>query len=173
MRELVTYLLVTCIPFATTQASAQSQPPAESHLPPQAAYDQAIHPLEVTRRSPQNWSEVELAALNVARDQAEVACAARSPAQFTGDDLLGLARLCAFAQQWQPVLQAASKYIQEQLVTSEGNLKRSAPLALPITTESSELFSSPQRTHSRQTGLSISLSAISLLTGRPHPTKHC
>jgi hypothetical protein len=130
MRELVTFLLFTCIPVATAQASAQGQPHSESQLPPQAAYDQAIRPLEMTRRSPQNWSEVELAALKVARDQAEVACAARSPTQFTGDDLLGLARLCAFAQQWQPVLQSASKYLQEQLVTSGGNLKRSGALAM-------------------------------------------
>jgi hypothetical protein len=130
MRELATYLLFTCILLVPAQASAQGPPLSEPQLPPQAAYDQAIRPLEMTRRAPQNWSEVELAALKVARDQAEVACAARSPTQFTGDDLLGLARLCTFAQQWQPVLQAASKYIQDQLVTSGGNLKRSAALAM-------------------------------------------
>jgi hypothetical protein len=132
MRELAVYLLFTCIPLATAQTPAQGEPQAVPQLPPQAAYEQAIRPLEMTRRSPQNWSEVELAALKVAREQAEAACVARSPTQFTGDDLLGLAKLCAFAQQWQPVLQAASKYIQEQMVTSGGNLKKSAALAMAL-----------------------------------------
>ena len=50
MRELVTYLLFTSIPIATAQASAQGQPHSESQLPPQAAYDQAIRPLDVYKR---------------------------------------------------------------------------------------------------------------------------
>jgi hypothetical protein len=130
MRESVIFFLLACTLFVAARAPAQEQPHSETQLPPQAAYDQAIRPLEMTRRSPQNWSEVELAALKAARDQAEVACAARRPTQFTGDDRLGLARLCAFAQQWQPVLQAASKYIQEQLGHPGGNLKRSSALAM-------------------------------------------
>lgn len=130
MRELAVYLLFTCIPLATAQTPAQGQAQAEAQLPPQAAYEQAIRPLEMTRRAPQNWSEVELAALKIARDQAESACAARTPDRFIGDDLLALARLCAFAQQWQPVYQAASKYLDDELATNGGNLKRPGALAM-------------------------------------------
>lgn len=130
MRELAIYLLFTSVSLATAQTSAQGQPQSESQIPPQAAYEQAIRPFEMTRRAPQNWSEVELAALKVAREQAEAACAARTPDRFSGDDLLALARLCAFAQQWQFVDQAASIYLREQLETPGGNFKRFAALAM-------------------------------------------
>ena len=130
MRELALCLLFTCIPLVTAQTPAQGPPQPESQLPPQAAYEQAIRPFEMTRRSPQNWSEAELDALKVARDQAGAACAARSPDRFSGDDLLALAKLCAFAQQWQPVYHAASIYLDAQLATPGGNVKRPGALAM-------------------------------------------
>ena len=62
----------------------------------------------------ENWSDVEQAALKVATAQAKDACLARTPFQFTGEDLLAYARLCAFAQQWEPVQQAATSYLIAQ-----------------------------------------------------------
>ena len=90
-----------------TQAGAQAAP----QLSPQAAYDVATRPLDITRRSAANWSDAELAALKVAQEQAKVECKGRSADQFEGEDLLAYARLCAFAQMWQPVQQAAMYYL--------------------------------------------------------------
>jgi hypothetical protein len=91
-------------------AQPPAQPPA-AQLSPQAAFDQSTRALEIIRRSPQNWSDVELAALKAAREQARIACIARNPDQLAGADLLALAHLCAFAQQWAVVGQAAGVYI--------------------------------------------------------------
>jgi len=100
-------LLCPCIAFAQTAPEPQSA----SQISPQAAYDQAVRPLDITRRSAQNWSEIELTALAVATDQAKASCLARNPGQYTGEDLLAYAHLCAFARQWQPVLDAAKRYL--------------------------------------------------------------
>jgi hypothetical protein len=111
MRVVVIGLLLAGVALGNSQTPAPEQPQPEPKLSPQAAYDQVIRPLEITRRSPQNWSEIELGSLKIARELAKQACADRNPDQLTGDDLLALARLCAFAQLWQPVYQAASNYI--------------------------------------------------------------
>jgi len=108
---LVSVLLFGQTPLLAAQTPVPAQTQSESQLSPQGAYDQAIQPLEITRRSPQNWSEIELSALKVAREKAKTACAARNPDQLTGEDLLALARLCTFAQNWQSVHQAASNYL--------------------------------------------------------------
>jgi hypothetical protein len=114
MRKLFLPLLFACVSVLDAQtpppAPAQ-QPAAEPQLSPQAAYDQASRPLDIVRRSPQNWSEIELNALKAARNQAAEACSARDPEQFEADDLLALCHLCAFGQKWQPVFAAASKYL--------------------------------------------------------------
>ena len=114
MRTLLTVLL-GCASLLGAKASSPPQSGAESQLSPQAAYDQAVQPLEITRRSPKNWSEVELNALKIARENAKAACSARQPEQFSGEDLLALAHLCAFAQDWQAVLNAAANYVAAAL----------------------------------------------------------
>jgi hypothetical protein len=93
------------------QTATRDSSKSEIQLSPQAAYERSIRPLEITRRSPQNWSEIELNALKVARENAQAECAARNPDQTTNSDLLPLARLCSFALQWQPVREASSKYL--------------------------------------------------------------
>ena len=96
----------------TSLAGAQPNPVATTpQLSPQSAYDQVTRPLEITRRSISNWSDAELNALAIAVKQAAEACAARTPEQFTGDDLIAYARLCALGQQWQIVITAANRYI--------------------------------------------------------------
>jgi hypothetical protein len=96
----------------TAFATAQSAPaPTIPQLSPQSAYDQVMRPLEITRRSIANWSDSETAALAIAIKQATEACNARTPDQFTGDDLIAYARLCALGQQWPTVLTAATRYI--------------------------------------------------------------
>jgi hypothetical protein len=93
--------------------AAQSYNPAPSapQLSPQAAYDQVLTPFEITRRSVQNWSDSETAAFAIAIHDASAACQARTPEQFSGDDLIAYARLCALGQQWPSVSAAASRYI--------------------------------------------------------------
>jgi hypothetical protein len=108
-------ILLLCPGLASAQPSPQSpvspSPAATLQLSPQAAYDQATHPLDVVRGAAQNWSDSELAALTVAKDLAKTSCLARTPDQFTGEDLLGYARLCSFAQQWPPVKRAGTNYL--------------------------------------------------------------
>jgi hypothetical protein len=111
MRRLLVLILLLCLrpaPAQTPPADAQKDGP---QLSPQAAYQQAAHPLDIVRHAVQNWSDVEIAALKVATDQAKTACHARTAQQFTGEDLLAYAQLCAFAQEWQPVHEAASNYL--------------------------------------------------------------
>jgi hypothetical protein len=115
MRWVSVVVLLSCVRLAPAQTASSvsnsQQPPPAEELSPQAAYDQAARPLDIVRRAAQNWSDVELAALDVAQGQAKVACHARSPSQFTGEDLLAYARLCAFAQEWPPVQQAGTNYL--------------------------------------------------------------
>ncbi len=119
MRVHPTSLLLTfalaCLP---SFAAAQTQPPHESdaaQLSPQAAYAEALHPLEVTRHNIANWSDVELAAMNVAIAKAKAACQARSPETTQAPDLVDLARLCSLGQEWASVVAAASRYIASPL----------------------------------------------------------
>jgi thiol-disulfide isomerase/thioredoxin len=112
MRQSSILKILFCFSLVTAQAQSPSSSPRQ--LTPQAAYDQATRPLDITRRSPQNWSEVELAALKIATEQAKADCVSRSPDQFTGEDLLAYARLCALGQEWKPVEQAASNYLNAQ-----------------------------------------------------------
>jgi hypothetical protein len=94
-------------------AFAQTPPPLPQ-LSPQSAYEEATRPLEITRRSLENWSESETAALAVAIHQAKEQCAARTPSQYSGEDLIAYARLCALGQQWPTVQEAATLYLQAQ-----------------------------------------------------------
>jgi hypothetical protein len=108
--------------FSAGLVCAQTSiPPASSpqiqeapQLSPQAAYAAASRPLDIVRKPVANWSEVEQAALDVAMRRARVACAERSPHQYAGEDLLDYARLCAFAQSWRQVQQAATGYLIAQ-----------------------------------------------------------
>jgi hypothetical protein len=114
MFRLPVLLLLLCHCMAFAQTAQQPEPQSAPQVSPQAAYDQAVRPLDITRRAAQNWSEIELTALAVATDQARASCSARNPGQYTGEDLLAYAHLCAFARQWQPVLMAARKYLDAQ-----------------------------------------------------------
>jgi hypothetical protein len=119
MRWLPLILLLLFVQLAGAQNGTPTAPPstppqAPLQLSPQAAYDEAIRPLDIVRRAAQNWSDSELAALAVAVDLAKTSCLARTPDQFTGEELLAYARLCAFAQQWPPVKSAGTNYLITQ-----------------------------------------------------------
>ncbi len=86
----------------------------DPQLSPRAAYEQAIHPLEVTRHNIANWSDVELAAMTVSIAEARTACGARDPEQYANADLIDLARLCSLGQQWPAVITAAARYLAAQ-----------------------------------------------------------
>lgn len=95
-------------------AGVLGQAPAPTETPqlsPQAAYEQVLRPLEITRRSIANWSESETNALAIAIKQATQQCNARSSDQFKGDDLIAYAHLCSLGQQWTTVSTGASLYI--------------------------------------------------------------
>lgn len=95
-------------------AAFAQTPPSSPQLSPQSAYEQATHPLEITRRAIENWSDSETSALAVAIKQAKEQCSARTPSQYIGDDLIAYARLCALGQQWPTVQEAATLYLQAQ-----------------------------------------------------------
>jgi hypothetical protein len=102
--------LLLCSRLALSQTSPQPAP----QLSPQAAYEQATRPLEITRRSLQNWSDSETAALGVAIQLAKDNCSARNSSEFAGEDLIAFARLCALGQQWSSVQEAATLYVEAQ-----------------------------------------------------------
>jgi hypothetical protein len=87
-------------------------------LSPQAAYDEARRPLDITRAPFENWSDVEQAALAVSIKKASESCKARTSYQFTGEDLIAYSRLCFFGEEWQNVQLAASNYILAQQVAT-------------------------------------------------------
>jgi hypothetical protein len=103
-------LTAAWIAFATAATLCQTptQPP---QLSPRAAYDQAITPFDITRRSKENWSDIEKSALAVAVDQAKDACLARTSTTYTGEGLIAYARLCDLGQQWPIVHASALAYI--------------------------------------------------------------
>jgi hypothetical protein len=117
MRWAPVFLLSCCIRLAISQtAQPPSSPPSQAApmLSPQAAYDEARRPLDITRAPLENWSDVEQAALAVSIKKASESCKARTPYQFTGEDLIAYARLCFFGEEWQNVQLAASNYILAQ-----------------------------------------------------------
>ncbi len=97
-------------PSAGTQDGEASVP----QLSPAAAYQQAMGPVEITRRSITNWSEVEQASLAVAIRQASAACTAKSYVTYSGNNLADFARLCALGQAWPTVVEAANRYLGEK-----------------------------------------------------------
>ena len=84
-------------------------------LSPRAAYDEAMRPLDLTRRDIGNWSDAEVAALNLAIQQAASACLLRDTAQTKLDDLVDLARLCGVGQKWEITMMAAHRYISADM----------------------------------------------------------
>jgi len=118
VRKLQLRALLATLLFSAT-ALAQNIPAAAppQQLSPKAAYNNAMHPLDVTRHSVANWSDVEIAALKVAMDRAQKDCAARDPKTFTGEALIDLVRLCSLGQMWPSVIQAATLYIADDSPT--------------------------------------------------------
>jgi hypothetical protein len=104
-------LLLLPLLLSTLAIAQSTSAPDAPHLSPQSAYEQVMRPLEITRRAISNWSDAETTALAIAVKQATEACAARTPDQFSGDDLIAYARLCALGQQWPTVNIAATRYI--------------------------------------------------------------
>lgn len=98
-------------PATTGAAAAVGIPAPGALLSPEAAYEQANLPLDITRRDTDNWSEIEKAALNVAVAQAKDACLARVLQTYAGSDLVAYARLCAMGKQWLISHSAADAYI--------------------------------------------------------------
>jgi len=70
-----------------------------------------MHPLDVVRRSLDNWSDAELGALGTGMHMANQDCAQAKPDQYKGDDLYNFARLCAFGQDWEGANAAALAYV--------------------------------------------------------------
>jgi hypothetical protein len=135
MRWLPLVVLSSCMHLVVAQNAVPSvpsttPPPASPELSPQAAYEEAKRPLDITRAPYENWSDVEQNALAVAIKQASASCKARDPYQFTGEDRIAYARLCFFGEEWQPVQLAASNYIRAaQSATPADKLKSFPSLA--------------------------------------------
>lgn len=76
--------MAAMIALSSTAAVAQASAGQAPMLSPQAAYEQANAPVDITHRSKENWSEIEKASLAVAVDQAKEACLARQAFSFSG-----------------------------------------------------------------------------------------
>ncbi len=116
MRRLASVLMlgvswgVAQQPVATAPAAA-TMPAAGTMVSPQAAFEESTRPVELVRKSIANWSDAELTALGVAMKKAAIACEERKPEGYAGDDLVVLAKLCSFGQQWPESKAAAARYI--------------------------------------------------------------
>jgi len=98
-------------------ASAQPGAPEDAGIgtkSPGDLYKEARHPLEVVRRSLDNWSDAELGALAVGMHKAGEDCAEAKPEDYKGDDLFDLARLCSFGQNWNGANTAAIDYVSSR-----------------------------------------------------------
>jgi hypothetical protein len=73
-----------------------------------------MRPVEITRATVANWSDIEQSSLSVAIKQAAVACAARPATDYTGAALVDLSRLCALGFTWPAATAAANRYIHEE-----------------------------------------------------------
>ncbi len=119
------YLGLGGIAFAQAPAP-KSAVPVPMQLSPEAAYQQALRPFELTRKSMSNWSDSEVAAFAVAMKNAKAECLERTPESFSGEDLISFAKLCSLGQQWGPTGAAAGRYIdakadpKPQLATAYG-----------------------------------------------------
>src|SRR6185437_6584709 len=100
---LLAVVLLSTAAFAQKPQAPETPAPVPQQLSPKAAYDDAMHPLEVTRHSIANWSDTEKQALQVTIKHAATECAARDPKTFPGDALVDLARLCALGHSWHDV----------------------------------------------------------------------
>jgi hypothetical protein len=132
-RVAAAVLFATALSLSLGLAHAQAaaaQTAAPPQLSPEAAYAQALQPLTLTRTSVANWSETELAALHIAVEQARVACVARPAAEFTGDTLIALARLCSLGQQWPAVSEAAGRYLHDHASQPTPLLSQAYALAI-------------------------------------------
>jgi hypothetical protein len=70
-----------------------------------------MRPLDAVRNSLDNWSDAELGALSAIMYKARAACVAANPADYSGDDLYDLARLCSLGQDWNTANAVALKYV--------------------------------------------------------------
>jgi hypothetical protein len=100
--------------WAVAQVPAQpasSVPAPVLQLSPEAAYQQALRPFDLVRKSMGNWSDSEVGGFAQAMKNARVECLARSPEGFSGEDLISFAKLCSLGQQWVPMGVAAGLYL--------------------------------------------------------------
>ncbi len=120
--------VLACLPLLTASICAQTAPAPQPQqaspvaatapatpamLSSHAAYEEAMRPLDLTRRDIGNWSDAEVAALNLAIQQAASACNLRDPLHVPVDDLVDLARLCGVGQRWEITMMAAHRYISD------------------------------------------------------------
>ncbi len=97
----------------TAQVNQSATPPSTDteNKTPADMYKEALHPLEVVRASVDNWSDSEVGALAVGMHQAGEDCAKLRAADYVGEDLYDLARLCTFGQDWNDANTAALDYV--------------------------------------------------------------
>ena len=103
------FLRLALLGLLLAPAVAQTAPAVQ--LSPEAAYDEAMRPFDLTRKSMSNWSDSEVGAFVVAMKNAGAACQARKPEMFTGDALISYTKLCSLGQQWAVMGEAAGRYI--------------------------------------------------------------
>jgi hypothetical protein len=106
--------LLAFVILATARLPAQE--PAASQLPPSEELKAATAPLAAARSQPDDMTQADLAAYSVGISRAGRACLRLDPAREelakAPDELLSLARLCNFGQQYEPARRAAMRYLE-------------------------------------------------------------
>ena len=96
--------------------TAMAQQPTPMQMPPSEELKAATAPFEAARAQPDDLTEADNLALGVGVSRAGHACLALTPSlpSFVSqpDEILALARLCIFGQQFEPARQAAVQYLK-------------------------------------------------------------
>jgi hypothetical protein len=106
--------LLTLMLLAAAQLSAQQ--PTAAQLPPSEELKAATAPMAAARAQPDDMTPADLAAYGVGASRAGRACLRIDPTleelAKTPDELLSLARLCNFGQQYESARLAAVRYLE-------------------------------------------------------------
>lgn len=115
--QLLAGVLILALNGTNLSAQDAAKPAAPAPPPiaiqhPEDAYKQAMKPLDLVRKNLDNWSDAELNALADGMRKANETCKQLSPADYSGEDLYQLERLCALGQNWNATNAAASQYLK-------------------------------------------------------------
>ena len=137
--RLAAICAVLCVPLLSQQTNAPSPlPPGAPPVPlptnpeatlampatPSAAYQFAMQPVEVVRRSSDNMSDAERYSWTVAVARAAEGCEKSNATDFKSEELYSLAQLCALGEKYPEAITAIKQYLSGADVPQKPELAR-------------------------------------------------